>query len=36
MKHAVPNPGWKERTIQLLGEEKMAQLDNVHVLVVGM
>jgi tRNA A37 threonylcarbamoyladenosine dehydratase len=31
-----PHPGWQERTIQLLGEEKHSRLGNAHVLVVGM
>jgi tRNA A37 threonylcarbamoyladenosine dehydratase len=31
-----PHPGWQERTIQLLGEEKHSRLSNAHVLVVGM
>jgi tRNA A37 threonylcarbamoyladenosine dehydratase len=29
-------PGWQERTLLLLGEEKMARLRNVRVLVAGM
>lgn len=31
-----PHPGWQERTIQLLGEEKYARLQNANVLVAGM
>ncbi len=30
------HPGWQERTLQLLGEEKMARLRNANVLVAGM
>ena len=32
----VPHPGWQERTIQLLGEEKYARLQQANILVVGM
>jgi tRNA A37 threonylcarbamoyladenosine dehydratase len=32
----APHPGWQERTIQLLGEEKHATLSRAHVLVAGM
>jgi len=31
-----PHPGWQERTIQLLGKEKFARLQEAHVLVVGL
>jgi len=31
-----PHPGWQERTIQLLGEEKFSRLQDANVLVVGM
>lgn len=31
-----PHPGWQERTIQLLGEEKFARLRDSHVLVAGL
>jgi tRNA A37 threonylcarbamoyladenosine dehydratase len=31
-----PHPGWQERTIQLLGEEKHARLEKAHILVAGM
>jgi len=36
MDAGVAHPGWQERTLQLLGEEKMARLRNAHVLVAGM
>lgn len=31
-----PHPGWQERTIQLLGEERFSRLQNANVLVAGM
>jgi tRNA A37 threonylcarbamoyladenosine dehydratase len=31
-----PHPGWQERTIQLLGKEKYARLQEANVLVAGM
>ena len=36
MKHTGPHPGWQERTIQLLGEEKFNKLQSANVLVAGM
>jgi tRNA A37 threonylcarbamoyladenosine dehydratase len=36
MKQTGPHPGWQERTIQLLGEERHSRLRNAHVLVAGM
>lgn len=36
MTFSGPHPGWQERTIQLLGEEKYARLQNANVLVAGM
>lgn len=36
MKIKKPHPGWQERSIQLLGEEKCSKLYNANVLVVGM
>lgn len=36
MKYTSPHPGWQERTIQLLGEEKFARLQDANVLVTGM
>jgi tRNA A37 threonylcarbamoyladenosine dehydratase len=36
MKHTGPHPGWQERTIQLLGEEKFKRLQRANVLVTGM
>lgn len=36
MNPASPHPGWQERTIQLLGQEKTAKLESANVLVVGM
>ncbi len=30
------NPDWQERTLQLLGEEKLARIHRAHVLVAGM
>jgi tRNA A37 threonylcarbamoyladenosine dehydratase len=31
-----PHPGWQERTIQLLGEEKFSRLQDANILVIGM
>jgi tRNA A37 threonylcarbamoyladenosine dehydratase len=31
-----PHPGWQERTIQLLGQEKFSRLHHANILVVGM
>ena len=36
MKQSGPHPGWQERTIQLLGEEKVGRLRHAHILVAGM
>jgi len=36
MDAGIAHPGWQERTLQLLGEEKMARLRKAHVLVAGM
>ena len=36
MKQRGPHPGWQERTIQLLGEERHSSIRNAHVLVAGM
>ena len=36
MSHSGPHPGWQERTIQLLGEEKFRRLQDANVLVAGM
>ena len=36
MTTSSPHPGWQERSIQLLGEEKFARLRDTRVLVVGM
>ena len=36
MDEGAPPPGWQERTLLLLGEEKMARLRNANVLVAGM
>ena len=36
MHHSGPHPGWQERTIQLMGQEKFARLENANVLVAGM
>jgi tRNA A37 threonylcarbamoyladenosine dehydratase len=36
MGHTGPHPGWQERTIQLLGEEKFTRLQDANVLVAGM
>lgn len=36
MDTGVAHPGWQERTLQLLGEEKVARLRNARVLVAGM
>jgi tRNA A37 threonylcarbamoyladenosine dehydratase len=36
MKLTGPHPGWQERTIQLLGKEKYARLQDANVLVCGM
>ena len=33
---SASHPGWQERSLQLLGEEKMARLRNANVLVAGM
>jgi len=33
--HSASHPGWQERTLLLLGEEKMARLGNANVLVAG-
>jgi len=36
MTHSGPHPGWQERTVQLLGQEKFSRLQQAHILVVGM
>jgi tRNA A37 threonylcarbamoyladenosine dehydratase len=36
MDTGVAHPGWQERTLQLLGEEKVARLSKANVLVAGM
>ena len=36
MNQLGPHPGWQERTIQLLGEEKYSRLKEANVLVAGM
>jgi len=36
MEHTGPHPGWQERTIQLLGEQKFARLQEANVLITGM
>jgi tRNA A37 threonylcarbamoyladenosine dehydratase len=36
MDEGAPNPDWQERTLLLLGEEKIARLRNANVLVAGM
>ncbi len=36
MNNSGAHPGWQERTLQLLGEERLAKLQNSNVLVVGM
>lgn len=36
MEHSGPHPGWQERTIQLLGEEKYNRLQLANVLVAGL
>jgi len=36
MHHSGPDPGWQERTIQLMGQEKFARLENANILVAGM
>ena len=36
MSRNLPHPGWQERTLQLLGEEKFSRLATAHVLVVGL
>ena len=36
MKSTTPHPGWQERTVQLLGEERAARLRKANVLVAGM
>lgn len=36
MSRPNPHPGWQERSIQLLGEEKFARIQGSNVLVVGM
>jgi len=36
MDAGAPHPGWQERTLLLLGEEKMTRLRDANVLVAGM
>jgi len=36
MSNSGPHPGWQERTLQLLGEEKLSSLQKTNILVVGM
>ena len=36
MSSSSPHPGWQERSIQLLGEEKVLQVTEANILVVGM
>ncbi len=36
MNDSVPHPDWQERTLQLLGEERLEKLRNSNILVVGM
>lgn len=36
MSSSSPHPGWQERSIQLLGKEKVSRLHENHILVVGM
>ncbi|MEN8201193.1 MAG: tRNA threonylcarbamoyladenosine dehydratase [Bacteroidota bacterium] len=36
MNPSGPHPGWQERSLQLLGEEKLSRLQNANVLVAGM
>jgi tRNA A37 threonylcarbamoyladenosine dehydratase len=36
MNPSGPHPGWQERTLQLLGEEKVQRLQEANILVVGM
>jgi len=36
MSSSSPHPGWQERSIQLLGKEKVSRLQENHILVVGM
>lgn len=36
MKKTGQHPGWQERSLQLLGEERFSRLTRAHVLVVGM
>jgi len=36
MKTTGPHPGWQERSIQLLGNEKQAKLESSNVLVAGL
>ena len=36
MNNSGPHPGWQERTLQLLGDEKLQKLQNSNILVVGM
>lgn len=36
MSFKMPHPGWQERSIQLLGEEKHDRLQRANILVVGM
>lgn len=36
MNNSGPHPDWQERTLQLLGEEKVARLQHANILVVGM
>jgi tRNA A37 threonylcarbamoyladenosine dehydratase len=36
MHHSGAHPGWQERTIQLMGQEKFTRLENANILVAGM
>jgi tRNA A37 threonylcarbamoyladenosine dehydratase len=36
MNPSGPHPGWQERTLQLLGEEKLRKLQESNILVVGL
>jgi len=36
MQQTGPHPGWQERTIQLLGEQKFKRLEKANILVAGM
>ena len=36
MNHTGPHPDWQERTLQLLGNERMQKLQNSNIMVVGM